>query len=202
VTGVWQAGYHKESVELLKLLVPEARTFAILSCDSVSARPNVKRIRALAKRGLLPMELVGEIVTNSFSEFRRRALDLAEQVDAFYVLNHDTLTDDDGNHVDMLTVGRWYLNNIRKPEVSHEDQFVREGMLATANDSGYNQSYEAFQMVYDILDQGLNPAHMRTKTPARGPFMVNRKRAEMLGIALLDKQDIIDEIVDEALALN
>ena len=202
VTGVWQAGYHKESVELLKLLVPEARTFAILSCDSVSARPNVKRIRGLAKRGQLPLELVDEVVTNSFSEFQRRALELAERVDAFYVLNHDTLTDDEGNHVDMLTVGSWYLNNIRKPEASHEDQFVREGMLATANDSGFNQSYVAFQMAYDILEQGLNPAHMRTKTPARGPFMVNRKRAEMLGITLADKRDIIDEIVDEALALN
>ena len=81
----------------------------------------------------------------------------------------DTLTDDDGNHVDMLTVGSWYLNNIHKPEASHEDQFVREGMLATANDSGFNQSYEAFQMAYDIIEQGLNPAHMRTKTPARRP---------------------------------
>jgi ABC-type uncharacterized transport system substrate-binding protein len=202
VTGVWQAGYHKESVELLKLLVPEARTFAILSCDSVSARPNVKRIRALAKKGMLPLELVGEVVTNSYSEFQRRALELAERVDAFYVLNHDTLTDDEGNHVDMLTVGSWYLNNINKPEASHEDQFVREGMLATANDSGFNQSYEAFQMAYDIIEQGLNPAHMRTKTPARGPFMVNRKRAEMLGITLRDKQHIIDEIVDEAVALN
>ena len=57
-------------------------------------------------------------------------------------------------------------------------------------------------MAYDILEQGLNPAHMRTKTPARGPFMVNRQRAEMLGIALHDKHDIIDEIIDEALALN
>lgn len=202
VTGVWQAGYHKESVELLKLLVPEARTFAILSCDSVSARPNVKRIRALAKRGLLPLELVDEVVTNSYSEFQRRALELAQRVDAFYVLNHDTLTDDEGKHVDMLTVGSWYLNNIRKPEASHEDQFVREGMLATANDSGFNQSYEAFQMAYDILEQGLNPAHMRTKTPARGPFMVNRRRAEMLGIALQDKHEFIDEFIDEAVALN
>ncbi len=202
VTGVWQAGYHKESVELLKALAPDAETFAILSCDSVSARPNVKQLKALAKAGKLPLRLVDVVMTNSFSEFKRRALELATQVDAFYILNHDTLVDDDGNHVDMLTVGTWYLENIRKPEASHEDQFVREGMLATANDSGYNQSYTAFQMAYDILEQGLNPGRMRTKTPSRGPFMVNRRRAQMLGISLADKGELIDEIIDEALALD
>lgn len=202
VTGVWQAGYHQESLELLNRLVPTAKTFAILACDSVSSRPKVKQIRSLARRGLLPLELVDTVVTNSFSEFKERALELAEQVDAFFVLNHDTMQDDDGQHVDMLTVGRWYLENIRKPDASHEGQFVLEGMLATANDSGYNQSYAAFQMAYDILEQGLNPGRMRTKTPPRGPFMVNERRARMLGIDLSDKLDLIDELVPDAVALR
>ncbi len=202
VTGVWQAGYHRESVELLHRLAPEARTFAILSCDSVTTRPKIKQIQALARDGKLPLELVDVVATNSFSEFKARALDLAERVDAFFVLNHDTMRDDEGRHVDMLVVGKWYLENIRKPEASHEDQFVREGMLLTANDSGFNQSYEAFEMAYDILEQGLNPGRMRTKTPPRGPLMVNRKRAEALGISLEGKADFIDEIVEEAIALE
>ena len=75
-------------------------------------------------------------------------------------------------------------------------------MLLTANDSGYNQAYTAFEMAYDILEQGLNPALMRTKTPHHGPLMVNRRRAEVLGIDLEDKSDFIDEIVDDALALQ
>ena len=202
VTGVWQAGYHKESLELLSQLVPDARTFAILACDSVSARAKVKQIRSLARRGRLPLELVDTVVTNSFSEFQARAQELADRVDAFFVLNHDTMVDEDGQHVDMLEVGRWYLENIRKPDVSHEGQFVREGILATANDAGYNQSYVAFQMAYDILEQGLNPGRMRTRTPQRGPLMVNERRAEMLGIDLTDKLGLIDELVPDALALR
>jgi ABC-type uncharacterized transport system substrate-binding protein len=202
VTGVWQAGYHKESVELLHRLVPHAKTFAVLACDSVSTRPKVKQIQALARSGVLPIELKDVVQTNSYSEFRERALEIAERVDAFFVLNHDTLVDDDGNHVDMLEVGRWYLENIKKPEASHEGQFVREGMLLTANDSGFNQSYAAFEMAYDILEQGLNPGHMRTTTPSRGPFMVNRIRAETLGISLDSSRGIIDEIVNEAVALG
>ena len=202
VTGVWQAGYHKESLELLNKLVPEAQTFAILSCDSVSARPKIKQIQMLAKNGKLPLELTSIVVTNSFSEFKEAALRLVDQVDAFFILNHDTLRDDEDNHVDMLSVGKWYLENIKKPEASHEDQFVHEGMLLTANDSGYNQGLMAFEMAFDILEQGLNPGHMRTKTPPRGPFMVNRVRAEMLGISLNDKMDYIDEIIEEAIALR
>ena len=202
VTGVWQAGYHKESLEFLHSLVPSAKTFAILACDSETARPNVKQIQALARSGKLPLQLVDVVVTNSFKEFRERALELAQRVDAFFVLNHDTLKDEQGNHVDMLTVGRWYLENIKKPEASHEDQFVREGMLLTANDSGFNQSYRAFEMAYDILEQGLNPGRIRTATPSRGPFMVNRRRAEALGISLDNRVESIDELVEGALALN
>jgi len=201
VTGVWQAGYYKESLVLLQRLVPDAKTFAILACDSVSSRPNVKRIQLLARRGDLPLELVDTVVTNSFEEFKARALELSKRVDAFFILNHDTLVDKDGKHVDMLTVGRWYLENIRKPEASHEDQFVREGMLLTANDSGYNQSFTAFEMAYDILEQGLSPSRMRTRTPAKGPYMVNRQRAEALGLSIEDKMYLIDEVIEDSRAL-
>ncbi len=202
VTGVWQAGYHREGLELLKRLVPDVKTFAILACDSVTARPNVKQISTLARRGELPLELIDVVMTNDLDEFKSRALELSEQVDAFFVLNHDTLRNQSGQHVPMLEVGRWYLQNIKKPEVSHEDQFVREGMLSTANDSGFNQAYQAFEMAYDILEQGLNPAHMRTKTPLRGPFMVNSLRAATLGIDLSNKMEFIDELVDTAMALQ
>ena len=202
VTGVWQTGYHKESLELLHKLVPSTRRFAILACDSITARANVKQIQSLARQGKLPLQLIDTVVTNSYSEFQRRVLALEDQVDAFFVLNHDTMQDENGGYVDMLTVGRWYLENVQKPEASHEDQFVREGMLLTANDSGFNQAYRAFEMAYDILEQGLNPGLIRTVTPSTGPFMVNRRRAMMLGIDLEHYADLIDEVVDEAVALD
>jgi len=186
----------------LHALVPKAKTFAILTCDSVTSRAKVKQLENLARIGRLPLKYVDTVLTNSFSEFKSRTLELEKKVDAFFVLNHDTCKDDNGDHVDMLEVGRWYLKNIQKPEASHEDQFVREGMLLTANDSGYNQSYRAFEIAYDILEQGLNPSRIRTVTPPRGPLMVNRIRAKMLGISLKDKMDIIEEIVDEAVALE
>ncbi|MES9852725.1 MAG: ABC transporter substrate binding protein [Candidatus Thiodiazotropha sp. L084R] len=93
VTGIWQAGYYKEGLQLLKRLVPLAKTFAILSCDSVSARPNIKQLQALDKQGKLPLKLVDIVKTNSFEEFKQRTLELEPKVDAFFVLNHDTMHD-------------------------------------------------------------------------------------------------------------
>ncbi len=202
VTGVWQSGYLKESVELLHALVPEAKTFAILACDSVTARAKVKQLQALARKGALPLQLVDVVTTNSLPEFQRQTLELSQRVDAFFMLNHDTLKDEHGQHVDMLTVGKWYLENVDKPEASHEGQFVKEGMLCTANDSGYNQGSTAFEMAYEILERGGKPSQMAPRTPPRGPLMVNRERAEMLGIALADKMAVVEEVVDKALALK
>lgn len=200
VTGIWQSGYLRESLELLHTLVPSAKTFAILACDSETSRPKIKELQALDSAGKIPLSLKDVVVTNSFTTFKKRTLELSQQVDAFFVLNHDTLKDDQGNPVDMLVVGKWYLEHIKKPETSHEDQFVREGMLCTANDSGYNQGYEAFLMVIDILEKEVKPSQMRPRTPLRGPLMINRQRANRLGISLDDKKDVVEEIVEESLA--
>jgi ABC-type uncharacterized transport system substrate-binding protein len=159
-------------------------------------------IEQLAQRGSLPLKLVDKVLTNSLEEFKARALELSRRIDAFFVLNHDTLRDAKGRHVDMLDVGRWYLNNIRIPEASHEDQFVLEGMLLTANDSGYNQGHMAFEMAHGILENGLNPARMAVRTPDRGPYLVNRNRARALGIRLDSAMYLIDEIVEKSLALQ
>lgn len=202
ITGVWQAGFYKQSVEFLTKLVPDAKTFAILASDSVSSRPGIKTLRTLARRGKLPLQLKDVVITNSFAEFKRRSLELAPKVDAFFVFNHDTMKDTEGAPVDMLTVGKWYLQNINKPEAAMSGPFVREGMLAAVNDSGYNQAFQAFEMAYDILEQGFNPARIRTKTPRRGLFMVNKVRANALGISLQGKMHFIEELVDSAVALE
>jgi hypothetical protein len=57
-------------------------------------------------------------------------------------------------------------------------------------------------MAVEILERGARAASLPPRTPPRGPFMVNRRRAEMLGLVLDYDHSIIEEIVDEALALD
>jgi ABC-type uncharacterized transport system substrate-binding protein len=201
VTGVYQSGHLKESVEYLKKLVPEANTFAVLSDDSETGRAKAKALEKLAQEGNLPLKLIESVVTDSLTEWQSAALRLKDSVDAFVVNNHNTLKDEQGNSVEQLKVGAWYLHNIKKPDCAGEKQFVDEGILLVVDDSGFKQGYEATRIAHMILHEKNNPASIPVNTPERGAIIVNRKRAEMLGINLSDK-GFIEEYVDQAKALE
>ncbi|MEW6733321.1 MAG: ABC transporter substrate binding protein [Acidobacteriota bacterium] len=201
ITGIYQAGYMLENLVQLKKLIPSIKTFAILSDDSETGRAKAKEIKNLAEAKKLPLTLVDTVITNSFSEWKTRALELQKRVDAFFVLNHNTIKDDNGQPVDQLEIGSWYLKNIKKPECAHEKQFGVEGMLSVIDDSGYKQGYEAVKMLYTILEEGRRPAELPTTAPEQGPFIVNRERAKMLGLVLTNDMGI-EEYIDNALALK
>ena len=201
VTGVYQAGYLKENIEYLKRLVPGIETFAILSDDSPTGRSKAKQVERMAAEGKLPLKLAATVVTNSLSEWKSEALRLQKEVDAFFVLNHNTIKDDLGNPVDQLKIGAWYLRNIKKPDCAHEKQFAKEGILLAVDDSGVKQGYEAVKTAYQILEEGKNPGTIPVRAPERGPVIVNRQRANMLGIDLSGKA-FIEEFIDSALALE
>ena len=190
ITGVWQSSYFTESLQLLHTLVPHAKTFGILACDSETTRAKIKQVQQLDQEGALPLKLQSVVATNSYARFQRSALELAQQVDVLLVLNHDTLKDDDGKYVEQLTAGKWYLEHVRKPEASDQWQFVHEGMLCAADDSGYQQAFEAVTMAVEILREGRKPAQMQPRTPKRGPLIVNRQRAQMLGLTLTPEMEI------------
>lgn len=201
VTGVYQAGYLKECLEFLKKVIGDIKTFAILSDDSPTGRSKVKALRNLDESGVLPVKLVGSVVTNSLEEWKSGALELESKVDAFFVLNHNSLKDERGNPVDQLEIGAWYLRNINKPECAHEKQFAEEGILCVCDDSGYNQGYEAIKLGYRILKKAEQPADIEVKAPPRGPFIINQARAKMLGVTILPEMGV-EEYIEKSLALG
>ena len=201
VTGTYQAFYFRETLEFLKKIVPGIKTFAVLSDDFESGRAKMKRIRQLADEGKLPVKLVESVVTNSYSEWKSRAMELQKKVDAFFVVNHNTIKDDAGKPVDQLEIGGWYLRNIKKPECGPERQFVIEGMLCVAEDSGFKQGYAAVSAMYEVLGKGKNPAALPCRAPTRGPLTVNRDRAQILGIKLTEKMGI-EDYIEKCLALE
>ena len=201
VTGVYQAGYLRENLKYLKLLVPNIRTFAILSDDSPTGRSKAKELHRLSQAGRLPVRLVETVITNEFSEWSREALRLQEEVDAFFVLNHNTIRDESGRPMDPMKIGAWYLRNIRIPECAQEKQFAMEGMLSVIDDSGFKQGYEAMSIGRSILEEGRSPETIPVRAPDRGPFIVNSARAAKLGIQL-PKKPAVDEVIPTSLALE
>jgi len=196
-TGVFQSGYYLESLELLKKIKPEIETFAILSDGSTTGRAQYKAIERLAHKGVLPVRLVETVATNSYEEWQAGSLALQRQVDGFYVVQYATLIDREGKVVPEEEAARWYLDNIRIPEATMEARVKRHGLLCSAADSGYNQGYEAVLMAHDILFRGKEPATLPPRTPKRGPLIVHRQRAEMLGLTLTPEMGI-EEVIDAA----
>lgn len=203
ITGVYQAGYLKEGVSSLTQLLPEVKTIAVLADDSETGRAKAKGLQRLASNGELPVTLVETVITGSLGTWQARALALQPRVDAFFVLNHNTLRDRDGKTVDQMAVGAWYLRHIRKPDVGHEKQFVEEGMLCAVDDSGFKQGYEAVRIMDRILGSGEAPADIAVYAPTRGEFIVNMQRAAMLGLTgVVAGSPLVESRVDKALALE
>ncbi|MBF0212095.1 MAG: hypothetical protein HQM00_00880 [Magnetococcales bacterium] len=203
VTGVYQPGYLRESLEFLVELVPTVQTLAVLGDDSETSLAKIKDLHRQAESGQLPVRLVATVVTNNEAEWKAGALELAKQADAIYLSNHNTIKDQQGRPVDSMSLGGWYLRHVRKPDVGDSKLLVEEGVLCAADDSGFKQGFEAMRMADRILAHGADPATLPPVAPSRGPIVVNAERARMLGIDLtrLDRKRI-EERVEEAAALK
>ncbi len=195
VTGVYQSGYYVESLQLLKSIAPDVRTLAVLSDNTPSGRSHTKKIRYYARKSALPLTLVETVSTGDFEDWKKRALELQEKVDAFFTAQYSGLKDREGNYVPTRDVASWYLSHITIPEAAGFKFIIEEGMLCGVNDSSYNQGYEAAIIAHDILANGADPASYPARTPKRGTLMVNKRRADMLGIKLAEEMEI-EEYID------
>jgi putative tryptophan/tyrosine transport system substrate-binding protein len=201
VTGIYQAGYLLESIELFKKIVPSVKTIAVISDDSKTGRSYLSALALLEQKKLLPVTVVETFRTNKFEEWKAALLRLQKRTDAFFIVNHNTLKDSFGQSVKQMEAGRWYLNNIKIPEATHPGYHVEEGFLCTADDSGFKQGYEAVKMMVRILKGGENPATMVPYAPPRGDLMVNMVRAKQLGIKIEDWMGV-EKLVQKAKALE
>ncbi|MFC1856098.1 ABC transporter substrate-binding protein [Thermodesulfobacteriota bacterium] len=190
VTGVYQSGYYQESLELLKKIVPSIKNFAVISDDTASGRSHVKKIERLAHKGDLRIKLVAVVVESDFERWKRKVLKLQDRVDAFFIAQYSGLTSADGSYVPTDKIVEWYMKKVKIPEVAVQGQFVKQGMLCSADDSGYNQGYTAVEIAHDILSKGNNPATYSPISPKRGAFMANKKRGKMLGISFTEDMGI------------
>ena len=136
-------------------------------------------------------------MTNAFEEWKQKVLALQEQVDAFLVLSN-VINDARGAYVPDEDVMRWYLAHVRIPDVARSRRLVTLGLLCAADGSGQTQGFEAVRIAHDLLANGNSPATYPAFTPMRGPLLVNRQRARMLGIDI--PEGVAEEIVERASA--
>ncbi len=189
VTGVYQSGYYIESLELLQAIIPSIKTFAVLSDTTPTGRSHYKEIERLAHKGLLPVTLIDIVSTNDFDQWKMKALDLQEKVDAFFLVQFSNIKTKNGEPVSDEEIVDWYIKHITRPEATPGHR-VKLGLLCGADDSGYKQGFEAVTMAHNILSGIAVPATYPPRTPSRGPLMANKQRAKTLGITITPEMGI------------
>lgn len=151
VTGTSDLTPVKEQIQLLKQILPEAKTVGILYC---SAESNSEIQAEMARQACKDngLESVDFTVSNS-NEIQTVVESMVGKVDAIYAPTDNTIANG------MATVSMVATDN-NLPIICGESGMVDAGGLATYGIDYYKLGYMAGQMAIQILVDGTDPATM------------------------------------------
>lgn len=175
VTGTSDLTPVKEQIDLLKQLVPDAKTVGVLYC---SAESNSKIQADMAKEALAAVGMEGKDYTVfSSNEIQTVVQSMAGSVDAIYAPTDNVIA------AGMATVGMVAADN-KIPVICGEAGMVNQGGLATYGIDYYELGYMTGQQAVKILTEGADPAEMPIEyLPAeKCELTVNQENADALGI--------------------
>ena len=175
VTGTSDLTPVKEQIDLLKQLVPEAKTVGVLYC---SAESNSKIQADMAKEAIAAAGMESkEYTVSSSNEIQTVVQSMVGAVDAVYAPTDNVIA------AGMATVGMVAGDN-NLPVICGEAGMVQNGGLATYGIDYYQLGYMTGQQAVKILTEGASPADMPIEyLPAeKCELTVNEETAQTLGI--------------------
>ncbi len=195
VTGILEQEHFVESVELLKMGVPDIRKIAIV-LDEGRTWPGVMR-RMKEKLDQLPdIEIVSWDVIHSFAEYKQKIQSYQDNVDAIGLLGIFTFKGGDGQNVPYEEVLRWTAENSRLPDFSFWKDRIFFGTLCTVTVSGYEQGLAAGKIAHGILVDQRSPASFTMKPTVKGEAVISLARANHLGIPFKSSILLSAEIIE------
>lgn len=175
VTGASDLTPVAEQIELLKQLLPEAKTVGILYCsaESNSAIQAEMAREACEENGLEAVDFT----VSSTNEIQTVVESMVGKVDAIYAPTDNTIANG------MATVAM-IANDNGLPTICGESGMVEAGGLATYGIDYYQLGYMAGEMAVDILVNGTNPGDIPVGylSADKCELAVNEETAAKLGI--------------------
>ena len=175
VTGTSDLTPVKEQIDLLKQLVPDARTIGVLYC---SAESNSKTQADMAKEAIAAAGMESkEYTVSSSNEIQTVVQSMVGAVDAVYAPTDNVIA------AGMATVGMVAGDN-NLPVICGEAGMVQNGGLATYGIDYYQLGYMTGQQAVKILTEGASPADMPIEylPVEKCELTVNEETAQTLGI--------------------
>jgi putative ABC transport system substrate-binding protein len=192
LTGVYQTTYYRQSLMLIKKLVPSAKTFATITDKSTTGKTLFESLKALDGDSL-PLHWLDSLESDRFIQWKEKIKAWQNQVDAVFVLSANTVLDQQGNRMTMKQVIEWTAANSALPDTACWTEQVRDGILVSATDDGAQQGRFSAALALKIL-QGAHPGELPISTPPNGVPALNLARARSLGI--MPPQDLISLLIE------
>ncbi|VEI12975.1 ABC-type uncharacterized transport system, periplasmic component [Trueperella bialowiezensis] len=175
ITGTTDANPVREQLELVKEIVPDAKTVGIIY-HSGEANSQVQADWVAEAAGPLGLTVKEATVINT-SEVQQAADSL--DVDAIYIPTDNTVI----SALDsVLQVGE----TKKIPVFVGEGDSVKSGALATYGIAYYELGYQTGEMAVRILTEGADPATMAVEAQKEPVLYINTSAAERMGVTFPD----------------
>jgi ABC-type uncharacterized transport system substrate-binding protein len=181
LTGVYQTTYYRQSLLLIKKLVPSARTFATITDKTTTGTTLLKSLEAVDASSL-PLQWKDRFVSDQFSQWQEKIKAWQNLVDVVFMLSSNAVNDQHGNRMTMKQVIEWIATHSTLPDTACWTEQVKDGILVSATDDGAQQGRFSAELVLKIL-QGAAPGGLPISTPPNGVPALNLARAKNLAIS-------------------
>lgn len=175
VTGTSDLTPVKEQIDLLKKILPNAKTVGILYC---SAESNSEIQAQLARDAIQAAGMESrDFTVSSSNEIQTVVQSMAGKVDAIYAPTDNTIA------AGMPTVSM-VATEKGLPVICGESGMVKSGGIATYGIDYYQLGYMTGQQAVKILTEGASPADMpiEYQSADKCELTVNEEQAALLGI--------------------
>ena len=188
ITGVLERHHIKESIELLKKLVPDIKRAAIITDASQTSNGVVNGIKDME----FPIDICEFYTTNNFDDWKDKVNELQSKVDAIGLFAYHTIKKK-GEELSIPPeeVLKWTLENNKLPEFAILDFTIRDGALCGVTLSGNEQGKTAAEIALMIFD-GKKPSDIPIKCPIKGNPIINEKRAKEMNIKI--PENFLEEV--------
>lgn len=196
VTGVLEQEHFIENVNLMKEIVPEVETVAVIFDDDPMWGPIAERMRKAIPE-IEGVSFVSWDTINSFAVYKERIRQLQTEVDAIALLGIFTFKDETGQNVHYRKVLEWTAVHSNLPDFSFWKDRVTYGTLSVVSVSGYEQGREAGVLARQILLEDQVPRALPIRTSMKGEPLISKARADDLGIRIKSKTLLTSEVVTD-----
>lgn len=199
VTGVTEEHELLQNLNLIKSIIPKARTAVTIYSDSTPfARRMAEANEAYISkhRESLPLRFLPASKVTKLSDYQAliKKYDNDPAVDIIYTYNPVSLIRDDGTISPAKETIRWMADNQKKPDFTWMTNWVEAGFLASAGIDIKETGQRLADKIVKVL-AGAKPGDLPIENPGKYAITLNLDRAKKLNLEIpvdiLEAADII-----------